>query len=328
MKPAFMASLEVAGKQVRMAIAHGLKNARKLAEEVKAGKCNYDIIEVMACPGGCVGGAGQPVNFLPAPSNVAPKACMKPTRCCGCAKAQENPYIIETYEKVLDKPGNHKAHHAAHQIPVTPAYFRQGHAADDVKGTDKLSIKVCVGTNCYLKGSQSILKALTKDIGAACRMRSIFQATFCFEKCGQAPNVMIGDQLISKCTFDKAREALNAELKKEDLLNHVYRGGDPVCGAAARFPILESLYFARTGDIFLPPVRTFSPAESRSAEMGISISDLAGIQPSALTWNTDTVQIRLLNPAIKRVQEKASGALQSSGGKRREIAVRMGFVAM
>ena len=84
------------------------------------------------------------------------------------------------------------------------------------EGTDKLSIKVCVGTNCYLKGSKSILKALTKDIESRGLQDAVdIQATFCFEKCGQAPNVMIGDQLISKCTFDKAREALNAELKKK-----------------------------------------------------------------------------------------------------------------
>ncbi len=211
------ATLEVAGKQVRMAIAHGLKNARKLAEEVKAGKCNYDIIEVMACPGGCVGGAGQPVNFTPGTIKRRAKGLYEADKMLQLHKAQENPYIIETYEKVLDNPGSHKAHHMLHtKYQSRRRISDKGMPLMTGEGTDKLSIKVCVGTNCYLKGSQSILKALTKDIESRGLQDAVdIQATFCFEKCGQAPNVMIGDQLISKCTFEKAREALNAELKKK-----------------------------------------------------------------------------------------------------------------
>jgi len=200
-----------------MAIAHGLKNARKLAEEVKAGKCNYDIIEVMACPGGCVGGAGQPVNFTPGTIKRRAKGLYEADKMLQLHKAQENPYIIETYEKVLDKPGSHKAHHMLHtKYQSRRRISDKGMPLMTGEGTDKLSIKVCVGTNCYLKGSQSILKALTKDIESRGLQDAVdIQATFCFEKCGQAPNVMIGDQLISKCTFEKAREALNAELKKK-----------------------------------------------------------------------------------------------------------------
>ncbi|HPT48338.1 MAG TPA: [FeFe] hydrogenase, group A, partial [Candidatus Rifleibacterium sp.] len=211
------ATLEVAGKPVRIAIAHGLKNARKMAEEVKAGKSNYDIIEIMACPGGCVGGAGQPVNFTPGAVKRRAKGLYDADKMLQLHKSQENPYIIETYEKVLEKPGSHKAHHLLHtKYQSRRRISDKGMPLMTGEGTDKLSIKICVGTNCYLKGSQSILKALSKDIEARGLQDAVdIQATFCFEKCGQAPNVMIGDQLISKCTFDKAREALNAALQKK-----------------------------------------------------------------------------------------------------------------
>ena len=143
------ATLEVAGKPVRMAIAHGLKNARKLAEEVKAGKCNYDIIEVMACPGGCVGGAGQPVNFTPGAIKRRAKGLYDADKMLQLHKSQENPYIIEAYEKVLEKPGSHKAHHLLHtKYQSRRRISDKGMPLMTGEGTDKLSIKVCVGTNC------------------------------------------------------------------------------------------------------------------------------------------------------------------------------------
>ncbi|MHB9139456.1 MAG: [FeFe] hydrogenase, group A [Victivallaceae bacterium] len=56
------AALEVGGKTVRVAIVHGLDKARKLINEIKAGKAEFDFVEVMACPGGCISGAGQPIT--------------------------------------------------------------------------------------------------------------------------------------------------------------------------------------------------------------------------------------------------------------------------
>jgi NADH-quinone oxidoreductase subunit G len=211
------ATLNIEGKDVRLAIVHGLKNARKVAEEVKAGKCNYDIIEVMACPGGCVGGAGQPVNFTPGTIKRRAKGLYEADKMLQLHKAQENPYIIETYEKVLGEVGGHKAHHLLHtKYQSRRRISDKGMPLVTGEGTDKLQIKVCVGTNCYLKGSQSILKALSRDIETRGLSDSVdIQATFCFEKCGEAPNVMIGDQLISRCTYEKASEVLNQELKKK-----------------------------------------------------------------------------------------------------------------
>jgi len=215
------ATLNLEGKEVRLAVVHGLKNARKVAEEVKAGLCKYDIIEVMACPGGCVGGAGQPVNMTPGTIKRRAKGLYEADKMLQLHKAQENPYIIETYEKVLGDVGGHKAHHLLHtKYQSRRRVSDKGMPLMTGEGVDKLQIKVCVGTNCHLKGSQKILKALSSDIESRGLADAVdIQATFCFEKCGEAPNVMIGDQLISRCTFEKAREVLEQQLKKKTSLN-------------------------------------------------------------------------------------------------------------
>ena len=57
-----LATVALGGVQLKLAVVHGLKNARTLAEKVRRGECELDLIEVMACPGGCIGGAGQPVS--------------------------------------------------------------------------------------------------------------------------------------------------------------------------------------------------------------------------------------------------------------------------
>lgn len=210
------ATINLDGKEVRLAIVHGLKNARKVAAEVKAGTSKYDIIEVMACPGGCVGGAGQPVSFANGTVKRRAKGLYEADKMLQLHKSQENPYIIETYAKILGDVGGKKAHHLLHtSYQSRRRITEKGMPLLTGEGTDKLQIKVCVGTNCYLKGSQSILKALTHDIENRGLSNEVdIQATFCFEKCGEAPNVMIGDQLISRCTVEKARTILETELKK------------------------------------------------------------------------------------------------------------------
>jgi len=93
------AQVKVGGRQLKVAIANGLGNARKILEDLKAGKVKYDYVEVMACPGGCIGGGGQPV-----PTNATIRASRAaalynidenlPIR-----TAHENPSVLEIYQK-------------------------------------------------------------------------------------------------------------------------------------------------------------------------------------------------------------------------------------
>ncbi|HOP05284.1 MAG TPA: NADH-dependent [FeFe] hydrogenase, group A6 [Tenuifilaceae bacterium] len=109
------ATVDFNGLPINIGIAHGLGNARKLLEEVRSGKANYHAIEVMACPGGCIGGGGQPLHhgdssILKARTEAIYKEDVgKPIR-----KSHENPYIVKLYEEFLGKPMSEKAHHLLH----------------------------------------------------------------------------------------------------------------------------------------------------------------------------------------------------------------------
>ena len=109
------ASLEIAGHTINVAAASSLGNARKLMEELKAGNCKYHMIEIMACPGGCVDGGGQPYHY--GDCEVV-KARAKALYDIDAQKtirlSHENPAIIKLYNDFLGERGGHKAHELLH----------------------------------------------------------------------------------------------------------------------------------------------------------------------------------------------------------------------
>ena len=109
------ATVNFEGQDINIGIAHGLGNARKLLEEIEAGTSNFHAIEIMACPGGCIGGGGQPLHhndtrILKARQNaIYEEDKNKPLR-----KSHENPEIKRLYEEYLGKPMSEKAHKLLH----------------------------------------------------------------------------------------------------------------------------------------------------------------------------------------------------------------------
>ena len=101
------------GEPLHLAVVHGLSNARKIAEQVVNGTCKYDLIEVMACPMGCVGGAGQPVSVGAVKKKMRAQGLFASDRNNQMRKAQENPAVKECYEKYL---GGGAASHKAHEV--------------------------------------------------------------------------------------------------------------------------------------------------------------------------------------------------------------------
>lgn len=109
------ATIDFGGVDINIGIAHGLGNARKLLDEIKAGKSNYHAIEIMACPSGCIGGGGQPLHH--GDSSVLKarqKAIYQEDAGKTLRKSHENPYILKLYEEFLGKPMSDKAHHLLH----------------------------------------------------------------------------------------------------------------------------------------------------------------------------------------------------------------------
>jgi len=109
------ATIDFDGFPLSIGIAHGRGNARKLLDEVRAGRSKFHAIEVMACPGGCIGGGGQPLHH--GDSSVLKARAMaiyeedrnKPIRL-----SHENPYIDQLYKEFLGEPNSEKAHHLLH----------------------------------------------------------------------------------------------------------------------------------------------------------------------------------------------------------------------
>ena len=109
------ATIDFDGLPINIGIAHGLGNARKLLEEIKAGTSEFHAIEIMSCPGGCIGGGGQPyhhgdVEVL----RKRQKAIYSEDQSKTIRKSHENPYIKKLYEEFLGEPLSEKAHHLLH----------------------------------------------------------------------------------------------------------------------------------------------------------------------------------------------------------------------
>ena len=113
------ATYTVGGVTLKVAICSGLANAKKLLTAVRNGEADYQFIEIMACPGGCVNGGGQP--FVPASVKnftdiraIRAKALYSEDEAMTIRKSHQNPAIIELYKEYLGEPGSEKAHHILH----------------------------------------------------------------------------------------------------------------------------------------------------------------------------------------------------------------------
>ena len=108
------ATVTINGRDIRLAVVHTLKNARKIMEQVKKGISPYDFIEVMACPGGCIGGGGQPIGTNNAIRQKRMAALYEIDKNMPLRKSHENPEIITLYKDFLGEPLSEKAHDLLH----------------------------------------------------------------------------------------------------------------------------------------------------------------------------------------------------------------------
>ncbi len=113
------AEYDLNGLKVKVAVASGLNNAKKVLDMVKSGEKDYTFIEIMGCPGGCVNGGGQPVQ----PASVRNFVDLKALRAAALykddenlplRKSHENPVVKTLYNEYFEKPGSHKAHEVLH----------------------------------------------------------------------------------------------------------------------------------------------------------------------------------------------------------------------
>lgn len=209
------ATVDFSGTKVRLAVVNSLSAAGRVMEAIREGRADYDLVEVMSCPGGCIGGAGQP-----SPSDISvrkkrAKALYDVDKMQMLRRAHDNPFVMGLYERVLGEAGSEIAHKLLH----TSYAVRRRITGETIKlysdmdSSGKLDVAVCVGTCCYLKGSYDLLHGLIERVDKAGLANEVnLHATFCFEQCEHSPNMKIGDCVVSHVTDEDIDRVFNEEI--------------------------------------------------------------------------------------------------------------------
>ena len=113
------ATIEIAGKPIKVVAASGLSNARKILDEIKSGKADYQFVEIMACPGGCIMGGGQPIKSSKTRSEVDVRKLRADSiysidEKSTIRKSHENPVLKKIYKEYLEEPGSYRAEKLLH----------------------------------------------------------------------------------------------------------------------------------------------------------------------------------------------------------------------
>lgn len=108
------ATIDLNGTPIKVAVANGLKNAAEVLRRVESGEADYTFIEIMACPGGCIGGGGQPIGTTNAKREERIKAIYELDKSLPIRKSHENPEIQEIYQNFFGEPLSHRSHELLH----------------------------------------------------------------------------------------------------------------------------------------------------------------------------------------------------------------------
>jgi NADH-quinone oxidoreductase subunit G len=204
------AEVEIAGTPIRIATVNGLAAAAALIEKVKSGGDQYHLVEVMACPGGCVGGAGQPpLDSLQKRAQRA-QGLAKIDQGCAHRQSHNNSAVQDLYRKHLGQPNSHAAHEALH---TEYQHRRRIEESITLAEGGNVTVEVCVGTCCFQQGAYETMQKLGKllrnnELEGVVELK----ATFCFEECGIGPNLAVNGKLVSQATPDRAAEIFANEI--------------------------------------------------------------------------------------------------------------------
>jgi iron-only hydrogenase group A len=108
------ATIDLDGTKINVAVSHGLANAKEMLERIKRGEKTYHFVEIMACPGGCIGGGGQPIKTTNAVREQRIDAIYREDKRMPLRKSHENPAITQIYAEFLGQPLGHKSHELLH----------------------------------------------------------------------------------------------------------------------------------------------------------------------------------------------------------------------
>ncbi|MDX9872215.1 MAG: [FeFe] hydrogenase, group A [Clostridia bacterium] len=198
--------------KLRLAIVSGLGKARQLIDKIRRGEEHFDLVEVMACSGGCVNGGGQPVAESKTTVQTRAKSLYDNDKMLQFHNSKDNPYLQKIYNEDLSRP-------KAHQLLHTHYSNRKRISGEDFilsskSGQKKLTLTVCFGTSCFLRGAPELYSQLTEYVKrSGLEEETEFKVSFCREKCEKGPVLLINDEVIERCTIDKAIKGIEEALQ-------------------------------------------------------------------------------------------------------------------
>ncbi len=201
------AQVGVGDTVLKLAVVHGLGAAGEVLRGIREGRLDYHLIEVMACPGGCIGGAGQPRSSL-GDRSARQRGLYRIDRSLQLRVASHNPFVRELYERNLGHPGSDQAHALlhTHYAPRRRLVGKDAHPILEAPA-DALNISVCVGTGCYLRGAHNVLEGLLKGVREEGLEHKVsISATFCLENCDRGVSVRVGGAILTGITPASPRE--------------------------------------------------------------------------------------------------------------------------
>ncbi|GHT40476.1 hypothetical protein AGMMS49921_01920 [Endomicrobiia bacterium] len=207
--------INIGSRELKIPIVYGLKNMRKILRDIDADKTRYDFVEVMACPGGCVGGAGQPVYTDLAVRKRRTKALYENDKTMELHMPKDNLYVQKLYKDYLGEPGSKKAHEYLHTSYKYKKRFKETLEISDSVENNNIKVSVCFGNNCITKGSKEILKHIINFVEQESRKDKVdITVPICLEKYSKGPSIKAAGKTIEHCTTKAAEEAIRAELEK------------------------------------------------------------------------------------------------------------------
>ncbi|MCL2548902.1 MAG: [FeFe] hydrogenase, group A, partial [Symbiobacteriaceae bacterium] len=203
--------VDLGDRKLRMALVSGLANARELIDSIRSGEEHFDLVEVMACRGGCVNGGGQPEVQHSQGDVITARAGGLYTSdvMSQFHNSGDNPYIRDLYAKDLTEE---RAHHLLHTVFSNRSrIITDAIALSTAKGERKLSMSICFGTSCFLRGSQDLYTRVMGYLREKGLDESTeFTASFCGNICKKGPVLEVNGQVLEQCTFEMAVEKIEA----------------------------------------------------------------------------------------------------------------------
>ncbi|MCL2045974.1 MAG: [FeFe] hydrogenase, group A [Oscillospiraceae bacterium] len=208
-----VATIQIGEVELKLAVVSGLANARALIDRIRNGEEHFDLVEVMACPGGCVNGGGQPVADDYEAIAARAKGLYDSDKMLQFHNSSQNPYLKQIYHEKIDEEKAHELLHThfENRKRIHHDDFVLGELPDEVE----LSLSICFGTSCYLRGAQELYNRITEYIREnGLEKNTEFKANFCGELCKKGPTLIINGKVIEHCTYEIAIEEIQAQMAK------------------------------------------------------------------------------------------------------------------